>query len=199
MNKSNWLAASIAAGLMLACSSQKAPAEQAVADIDTALSAIHDSAAKYSPDTLQTVEAQIATLHKSLDQADYKGVLASAPAVNTAVASLKQDTEVKQAAVDAALAQTKQQWITLGEEVSKLLTGIHSQLDMLSNKRRLPTGVTKTLLESAKAEAASLNSMWQEATNTLAKDDNYASAVAKGQAVKDKASQLMLTLGSKPS
>jgi hypothetical protein len=199
MNKFNWLAASVVAGLMFACSSQKAPAEQAVADIDTALSAIHDSAAKYSPDNLQSVEGQVATLHKSLDQGDYKGVLASAPAVNTAVASLKQDAGAKQAAADAALAQTKQQWFTLNAEVSKLLADIHSQLDTLSQKHRFPKGMTKASFESAKAQAASLDSMWQEATNTLAKEDNYASAVEKGQAVKDKASQLMLTLGSKPS
>jgi hypothetical protein len=199
MNKPKWIAASGAAVLMFACSSQKAPAEQVVADIDTALSAIHDSAAKYSADTLHTVEPQVATLHKSLDQKDYKGVLASAPAVNKAIASLKQDAEAKQTAADTALAQTKQQWFTLSAEVPKLIAGIHSQLDMLSKKRKLPKGVTKGSFESAKAEAASLDSMWQEATNAVAKEDMYASAVAKGQVVKDKASQLMQTLGSKPS
>jgi hypothetical protein len=199
MNKSNWLVASVAAMLIFACSSQKAPAEQVVADIDSALSAIHDSAAKFSPDALHTVEAQVATLKENLAKGEYKEVLAAAPAVNTAVASLKQDAEAKQAAADAALAQTKQQWHTLDAEVPKLIAGIHSQMDTLSKMRKLPKGVTKASFESAKTEVASLDSMWAEATNTVANEDNYAGAVAKGQAVKDKATELMQALGMKPS
>jgi hypothetical protein len=146
-----------------------------------------------------TVEARITTLHKSLDQGDYKDVLASAPAVTTAIASLGQDAEAKKTAADTALAQTKQQWFTLSAEVPKLIASIHSQLDMLSKKRNLPKGVTRASFESAKAKAASFDSMWTDATNTVAQEDNYASAVAKGQAVKDKASQIMQTLGLKPS
>ena len=185
--------------LIVACSSQKAPAEHAVADIDTALSAIHDSAAIYSPDTLHTVEVQVAALKENLANGNYKEVLAAAPAANTAVASLAEDTKAKQAAADTALAQTKQQWRTLSAEVPKLIAGIHSQVDTLSKMRKMPKGVTKASLESAKTKAASLDSMWVEATNAVAKEDNYADAVAKGQAVKDSAMELMQTLGMKPS
>lgn len=199
MKKSNWVVGSVVAVLVCACSSQKAPAEQTVADIDTALNAIHNSSAKYSPDGLHTVEAQVTTLHKSLDQGNYKDVLASAPTVTTAIANLRQDAQAKQTAAETALAQTKQQWFTLSAEVPKLIAGVHSQLDMLSKNRKLPRGLTRASFESAKAEAASLDSMWTDATNTVATEDNYASAVAKGQAVKDKASQLMQTLGLKPS
>jgi hypothetical protein len=52
MKRPNWLAAGVAAMLMLACSNQKEPAEQAIAKIDSQLEAIHDTAAKYSPDML---------------------------------------------------------------------------------------------------------------------------------------------------
>jgi hypothetical protein len=198
MNKFNWLAASVAAMLMFACSSQKAPAEQVVASIDSALSAIHDSAAKYSPETLLVVEAQVATLKENLAKGNYKEVLAAAPAINVAVASLKQDADAKQAAANAALAQIKDQWHTLRAAVPKLIAGIHSQLDTLSKMRKLPKGITKASFGSAKAGAASLDSVWAEATNDVA-NDNYADAVAKGQAVKVKATELMQSLGMKPS
>ncbi|MGH8140022.1 MAG: hypothetical protein ACREVV_17740 [Steroidobacteraceae bacterium] len=196
MNKSNWLAASMAAMLIFACASQKAPAEQAVSNIDAALSAIHDSAAKYAPDTLQTIEAQVATLKGDLAKGDYKAVLAAAPAVNTAVASLKQDAEAKQAAADAALAQTKQQWRALSADVPKLMADIKAQVDTLSKARKLPKGLTKASFESAKADAASLDTMWTEAT-TADSNEDYAGAVSKGQAVKDKAAELAHTLGVK--
>ena len=62
MKRSNWLAAGVAATLVFACATDKEPAQQAVANLENGLSAIHDSAAKYAPDTLQTVEAQVATL-----------------------------------------------------------------------------------------------------------------------------------------
>ena len=41
--------------------------------------------------------------------------------------------------------------------------------------------------------------MWADATNSVASSGNYADGVAKGQAVKDKAGELMHTLGMKPS
>ncbi|HEY3783752.1 MAG TPA: hypothetical protein VGL55_00550 [Steroidobacteraceae bacterium] len=204
MNKSNklvtgaWLVASVATVLMFACSSQKAPAEQAVADIDTALSAVHDTAAKYSPEMLQNVEGQVATLKGNLAKGDYKDVLAAAPAVNTAITSLKQDAETKQAAADAALAQTKQQWRTLSTDVPKMVDAIKAQIDTLSKSRKLPKGITKASLESAKTDAAALDSQWTDATNAVSNED-YAGAVTKGQAVKDKATQIMQSLGMKAS
>jgi hypothetical protein len=196
MSKFNWLVASLAATLVLACSSQKAPAEQAVAKIDTALSAVQDAATKYAPDTLQTVQGQVASLKQSLAKGDYQGVLAAAPAVTTAIASLKQDVDSKQAAADAALAQTKQQWRTLNAEVPKMVADLHTQVDTLSKGGRLPKGVTKASLQSAKDGVSSLDSMWNDANSAVSSED-YAGAVTKGQAVKDKATELMHTLGMK--
>src|ERR1700716_1660624 len=105
MNRCNWLAAGLAVMLLSACSSQKAPAEQAIARMDNTMSAIHDSAARYAPDTLQAVEAQVAAIKQSYARGDYAGVLAAAPGVNTAIANLRQDAGAKQSAVDAEAAK----------------------------------------------------------------------------------------------
>jgi hypothetical protein len=198
MKRSNWLAAGAAAMLMLACSSQKDPAEQAIANIDSSLDAIHDTAAKYSPDTLKSVEAQVSTLKQSFAKGDYSGVLAAAPAVTTAVKALRQDAQTKSSEADAALAKVKQQWRTLTYEVPKLVADLHTQMDTFSKGRGLPKGVTKASFASAKDGVASLDAMWSDANNTVSTGD-YAGAVTKGQAVKDKATELMHTLGIKPS
>src|SRR6267154_3834455 len=198
MKRSNWQAASAAAMLMLACSNQKAPAEEAIAKIDTSLEAIHDIAAKYSPDTLKSVEAQVSTLKQSLAKGDYSGVLAAAPAVTTAVKALRDDAQTKSSEADAALAKVKQQWRTLTYEVPKLVADLHTQVTTLSSGRGLPKGVTKASFASAKDGVASLDAMWTDANNTVSSGD-YAAAVTKGQAVKDKATELMHTLGMKPS
>jgi hypothetical protein len=198
MNRFVWLLGSLLATLVVACSSVKGPAEEVITRMDTKLGAIHDSAAKYSPDALQTVEAQVASVKQSYAKGDYTGVLAAAPAVNTAIANLKRDTDSKQSDADAALAKVKQQWRTLSGEVPKLVEGLHTQVDTLSKSKSLPRGVTKAGFASAKDGVASLDEMWTDANNQVSSGD-YAGAVTKGQAVKDKATELMQSLGMKSS
>ena len=194
MIKSKWLAAGATALIVFGCTSQKEPAEQAVANINAALGAVHDAAAKYAPDRLQSAEAQVATLKDNFSKGDYKKVLANAPAVTTAVANLQQAVITKQEEADTKLAQTKQHWRTLGVDVPKMVAAIHSRLGELSKSRRLPKGVSKASVESAKASLESLNSAWTEATGAVANED-YAGGVVKGQAAKDKATEIMHELG----
>ena len=198
MKRLNWLAAAVAAMLMLACSNQKEPAEQAIAKIDNQLDAIHDTAAKYSPDMLQSVQSQVASIKQSFSKGDYAAVIAAAPAANTAITNLKQDASTKAADADAAEAKVKQEWRNLTYEVPKLVADLHTQVDTLSNSRSLPKGVTKTSFNSAKDGVAALDGMWTDANNAVSSGD-YAGAVAKGQAVKDKATELAHTLGVKTS
>ncbi len=198
MNRSLWPAASLAAILMFACSSQKEPAAQAIAKMDNTLGAIHDSAAKYAPEGLRTVEEQVNGVKTRFSQGDYAGVLAATPAVNAAIADLRKDAGAKQSAADAELAKVKQDWRKLTYEVPKLVAGLHAQVDTLSSGRGLPKGLTKASFASAKDGVAALDTQWTDANNTVATGD-YAGAVTKGQEVKDKATELMHTLGMKPS
>jgi hypothetical protein len=196
MKRSHWVVAGLGSVLMFACSSQKGPAEQAITKIDNTMSAIHDSAAKYAPDDLQSVETQVTAIKRSLAKGDYAGVLAAAPAVNTAVANLRTQAREKEAAADAEVAKIKQEWRQLTYDVPKLVAGLHTQVDTLSSGHSLPKGVTKASVASAKDGVASLDSMWTDANNTVSTGD-YAGAVTKGQAVKDKATELMKSLGMK--
>jgi hypothetical protein len=190
MIKSKWLVASVTALIVFGCASQRDPAEQAVANIDAALRSEHDSAAKYAPEGLQAVEAQVATLKDNLSKGDYKKVLADAPAVTAALASLQQAAIAKQEEVDTKRAQTKQQWRTLSADVPKMVAAIQSRIEELSKLRRLPKGVSKASSESAKTNFESLKSTWNEAITAVANED-YAGGVAKGQAAKDKATEIM--------
>jgi hypothetical protein len=194
MIKSTWLAVSVTALIIFGCTSQKEPAEEAVSNINAALATVHDSAAKYAPEGLQSVEAQVATLKDNLSKGDYKKVLADAPAVTTALANLQQAAIAKQEEADTKLAQTKQQWRTLSADVPKMIAAIQSRVEELSKSRRLPKRVSKTSSESAKASLESLNSTWTEASSAGANGD-YAGGVAKGQAAKDKATEIMNELG----
>ncbi len=75
----------------------------------------------------------------------------------------------------------------------KMAEAIKSRVDILSQSKKLPAGLDKDKLESAKAGLASLNQSWTEASDA-AKAGNMTDAIAKGQAAKAKAVEAMTAL-----
>jgi hypothetical protein len=192
--QSVWLLATLAAVLVVGCANQKAPAEQAVAGAETALGAVRDDAQKYVPDQLQAVDSQLAALKDSLTKGDYKAVLTGAPTLNSAISSLKDAAEAKKADTEAALVKAKDAWGPLSAEVPKMVDAIQSRITALSKSHHLPRGVTKDGLASAKSGVDSLKSAWSDASNASASGD-FTTAVTKAQGVKDKAAEIMKSLG----
>jgi len=184
----------LAAVLVVGCANQKGPAEQAVAGAETALAAVRDDAQKYVPDRLQAVDAQLAALKDSLAKGDYRAALTGAPTVNSAIRSLKDAAEAKKADAGAALARAKDAWGPLSTEVPKMVDATENRVTALSKSHHLPKGVTKEGLAAARSGVDLLKSMWSEASNASASGD-FTTAVTKAQAVKDKAAEIMRSLG----
>lgn len=194
MNKhSTWLLASLAAILIVGCSMDKGPAEQAVASAETSLAAVRDMAQKYVPDQLQAVETQLGTVKDSLAKGDYKAVLAASPALTTAISNLKAAAAQKQAESEAAANKAKEDWGPLSADVPKMVSAISKRVEELSKMRHLPKGVTKASLESAKSGLSTMNSTWTDATNASTSGD-FVTAVSKAQAVKDQGTQIEQSL-----
>jgi PBP1b-binding outer membrane lipoprotein LpoB len=186
--------ATLAAVLVAGCQNQRAPAEQAVAAAESSLTNIRDAASHYAPDQLQQVDAQLNSAKDSLAKGDYKGVLASMPALNTAIANLRDTATAKQQEADAANSKAKDAWGPMSTDVPKMVDAISSRVDILSKSHHLPHGVTKDSLASAKSAVDSMKSAWSDASNAASSGD-YATAVSKGQGVRDQASQVMQSLG----
>jgi hypothetical protein len=193
-----WLLAMLAAVLVVGCANQKAPAEQAIASADTALAQVRDMAQKYVPDQLQQVEAQLNGLKDSAAKGDYKSVLAAAPALMTAIGSLKDAATAKQAEVEATVAKAKDSWNAMSSDVPKMVDAIQSRVDVLSKSHHLPKGVTKDSLSAAQSGLATMKSAWSDASNAAASGD-YNTAMQKAQAVKDQATQIMQSLNMSSS
>jgi len=191
-----WMLPLLAAVFIIGCQNQRAPAEQAVAAAESALTNIRDMATHYAPDQLQTVDAQLAQAKDSLAKGDYKGVLAAMPALNSAISNLKDTATAKQQEAEAASAKAKDVWGPLSSDVPKMVDAISSRVDILSKSHHLPKGVTKDTLAAAKSGLDSMKSAWSDAS-TAATSGDYTTAVSKGQAVKDQASQIMQSLGMK--
>ena len=191
-----WVLATLAAVFIIGCQNQKAPAAQAIAAAESALTNIRDMATRYAPDQLQAVDAQLSSVKDSFAKGDYKGVLAAIPALNTAISGLKDTATAKQEEADAASAKAKDAWGPLSGDVPKMVDAISSRVDILSKSHHLPKGVTKDTLAAAKSGVDSMKSAWSDASNAATAGD-YTTAVSKGQAVKDQASQIMQSLGMK--
>jgi hypothetical protein len=189
-----WLLAALAAALVMSCANQKAPAEQAIAGAETSLAAVRDAAQKYAPDQLQAVEDQLKGLKDSLAKGDYRGVLTGAPTVNSAITSLKEAAETKKAEAEAALARAKDAWGPASADVPKMVEALAKRVETLSKSHRLPKGVTKEGLASAKSGLDALKSQWGEATSAAASGD-YTTAMNKAEALRTKAAEMMKSLG----
>jgi len=195
MKKSSyWVLAVLAALFIAGCQSQRAPAEQGVAAADSALTSIRDMATRYAPDQLQAVDAQLASAKDSLAKGDYKAVMAALPGLNSAISSLKDTATAKQAEAEAATAKAKDAWGPLSSDVPKMVDAVSSRVDILSKSHHLPKGVTKDTLAAAKSAVDSMKATWSDASSAAASGD-YTTAVTKGQAVRDQASQVMHSLG----
>ena len=187
------LAAAIVVG---GCSSQKEPAQKAIAAAETALSAVRDAAQKYVPDQLQAVDTQIAAAKDSLAKGDYAAVLAAAPKITAAIGDLKNAAAAKKAEVEAALAKAKDAWGSMSADLPKMVDAIKARVDVITKTHRLPAGVTKEGLASAKSGLDSLKASLGEATSAATSGD-FTTAVAKGEELKAKAAEIMKSIGMK--
>jgi hypothetical protein len=189
-----WLLAAMLTALIVGCANQKGPAEQAIAGAESALAAVRDTAQKYVPDQLQAVDAQIAAAKDALAKGDYKAVLAAAPAITAAISSLKDAAQAKEADMQAAMSKAKDAWTSISTDTPKMVDAIQSRVDILSKSHHLPANVSKDALANAKSGLDSLKSTWSDAQSAAASGD-YTTALSKAQAVKDKAAEIMHSLG----
>ena len=189
-----WLLTSLVAVLIVGCAGQKAPAEAAIANAEAAIAPIRDAARTYVPDQMQAVDAQLNSLKDSLAKGDYAAVVAGAPALNTAISSLKDAAAAKQADAEAAIAKAKDAWAGMSTDVPKMVDAIQSRVDVLSKSHHLPKGVTKDSLAAAKSGLDTMKTGWSDASSAATSGD-FTTAMSKAQAVKDQATQIMQSLG----
>jgi hypothetical protein len=177
------------------CAKQKAPATKALESVETSLNAVKEDAAKYAPDGLKGVEAQYARLKDSLDKKEYDNVLAGAPELQKAVASLNDAVDAGKKHAAAALASAKTEWANLNDEVPKMVENIQTRVDELS-KKKIRFKVSKEELESAKSGLEWMKSEWAEATAALNSGKQIV-ATEKARAVKAKGEEVKKALGIK--
>jgi hypothetical protein len=195
MKSTQWIkgfvSVAIAALVLAGCANQKEPAEKAIADIEAAVAAAGDDATRYIRDELQAVRDQVASLRTQLDNKDYKGVLAAAPAVLTQAQALAASAAAKKTEAMDAL---NGEWNGLAASLPQAVAAIQSRVDILAKSKKLPAGMDKAALESVQTGLSEANNLWAQATTAQSAGD-LEQAVGLARQVKEKTDGLLSTLG----
>ncbi len=175
--------------VLLACSTAKAPAEAAIKTAEDAVAAVRPEAAKFVPGELKGVEDALATAKENFQKGEYQQALTGA-----------QDVAAKTKDLAAAVAAKKEElsksWQDLSGGLPGMLGAIGKRVEILSKSRKLPAGLDKEKFESAKATLTTATQNWTEASEAFTAG-NLQDAVGKAQSAKEKAMEIMNTLGMK--
>ena len=191
---SAFLALCATALLAAGCASQKEPATKAIADAESALSAVRDDAAKYAGSDLQNVESTLSGLKDDFNKGDFKAVVAGAPALMGAISTLKDTTDAKKAEAMAAMEKAKTDYGALSGNVGAMIASLQSRIDILSKAKKLPKGLNAAKFDGAKTGFEAAKSAMTAASAAAASGD-YTGALAKAQEAKAKGAEVLQALG----
>ena len=175
---------------IVACSTVKAPAEAAIKAADEALASVKSEAAVYVPDQLKTVEDSLAAAKESFQKGEYQQAL-------TGAKDLAGKAKDLASAVSAKKDELAKSWQDVSSGLPGMLNAIQSRVNILSKSRKLPAGLDKEKFDSAKASLASITQTMNDASAAF-KGGNLMEAVNNATTVKEKAAEIMNTLGMKP-
>ena len=192
MKKGFALIAVLLVGLMLVvgCARDKEPAEAAIKAAEAAVSAAKAEAAKYVPDQVKGVEDALKAAKDAFEKKEYTQALNAAKDLPAKAKELASAAATKK----AELTKT---WEEMAGGLPKMVEAIKSRVDILSKSKKLPKGMDKATFEGAKAGLGEITQTWTDAENAY-KGGNIADALAKANAVKAKATEIMTALGMQP-
>lgn len=181
------LTALLALLLLGACSSSKGSAENAIKAAERTFNSTKQEASQYVPDQVKQVEEALNAAKASFDKGDYWAALTSAKSAASKAKNLAPATAAKKDELEKS-------WTEMSAGLPKMVNAIRSRVDILSKSKKLPAGLNKAKLNSAKSDLEEVRQTWSE-SNTAFMSGDIADALAKAKAVKNGAVEIMRTLG----
>jgi len=180
----------LALAALAACANLQEPAHKVLTDAEATVTAVAADAQQYVPEQYATVQKKLEDLKASFDKQDYKAVVEAGPGLLADVKALKDAAEAKKREVVEAL---NGQWTGFASAVPQTVAAIEARLASLKGKK-LPAGVTKDAVSSAKSGLDEAKTAWNEATSAFG-NGNLQPAVDKAKAVKAKLDEIASKLG----
>lgn len=178
----------LAAFVAVACG--KGPAQAALTAADAAVSGAKADGEKYVPEQFKALSDAAGAAKSKFDSGDYKGALEGAQAVST-------QAQAVVAAAAAKKTELMESWKAMEGSLPGMVADIQKKVMELATARKLPAGLDKAGVESAKTALEGATASWAEAGTAFSAGD-VMKAVAKGSEVKKTAEELMTKLGMAP-
>ena len=183
----NFVIMFFAAALLTACeSADKGPAEAAIKAAEEAINSVKAEVSKYLPDQASSLDAGLAAAREKFNKGDFKAASSDAQAL----ASKAKEMGSAAAAKKAELTKT---WEDMSAGMPRVVEAIKSRVEILSQSKKLPAGMTAEKLAEAKTGLAEINQQWTEAT-AASTGGNLTEAIAKATVVKKKAAEVLTAL-----
>ncbi len=173
--------------MLIACASDKGPAEQAIKAAEDAVNSVKAEAAKYVPDQVKSLESALAALKDKFAKKDYKAAISEAQSLSGKAKEVAEAAKAKKE-------ELTKSWTDLNEGLPKMVEAIQSRVDILSKSKKLPGNLTAEKFEEVKSGLNSAKEEWAKALESF-KAGSLAEAVSLANSVKGKAVQAMETLG----
>lgn len=173
--------------MLIACTSYKGPAEQAIKAAEEAINATKAEAVKYVPDQVKSLESALAEAKDKFTKGEYEA------AINEAQSLVGKVKGVVEAAKTKKEELTKN-WTDLSQGLPKMVEAIQSRVDILSKSKKLPANLTDEKFAEAKSGLTTAKEEWAKALESF-KAGNLTDAVSVANSVKGKTLNIMEILG----
>jgi hypothetical protein len=172
---------------LVACASDKDPAEKAIKAAEDLVNSTVTEASKYVPDQAKALQDSVKGVKDTFAKGDYKAALAGAGEISGKAKAVADAAAAKKA-------ELAKSWADMGAGLPKVLDAIKSRVDILSQAKKLPAGMDKATVEGAKSGLDSITKTWADAQSAFT-SGNVTDALAKAGTVKKQAAEIMTSLG----
>lgn len=184
-------AAAVLSLVLAACASQKEPAQQAIADLDTALAKVAELSEKYMPEEYAEVQAQIAGLKTSFDGGKFDEVVAGAPKAAAAIRKLQADAIIAKAAFAK---QMNEEWAETAKTMPETIVSVDRQISRISSSGRMPKGMDRDAFRAVVSTFDEAKKTWTTAAEA-GNAGKYEEAVMQSRQVREVVDATMQALG----
>ncbi len=177
----------IATLVLFSCASVKKPAEEALKAAEQAVGQAKTEAGKIVPDQVSSLEAALNGAKEKFSKGDYKAALTEAQAIPGKAKEVLEAAKAKK----EELTKT---WNDLSQGLPKMIGAIKSRVDILSKSKKLPANLTREKFAEVKSKLGEAMNEWGASQESF-KGGDLADAVTKANSIKEKAVQMLQTLG----
>lgn len=176
-------------GLSACGSGDKGPAEAAMAAAGKAVDAVREDGMKYAGEQFTQLEGALSSAKDQLAKGEFKAAIEGAGGLAAKA------QEVAKAAADKK-AQLGTAWSEFEGGIPKMMEGLKSRLDILSQAKKLPAGIDKAKLDGLRATYDEAAATFAKAKESAASGD-FLQATQTGAAIKSKLMEIATALGLK--